>query len=227
MKTSALDYLFAGLCIGSIAAAALGVTVGLIAFVSTRLLGAYHIIADALAFLLSYGLLSALFLRLILWIWPLRPGDYSMDHPHFAYWKLFTVVHEFGRFALAPFTTVFAKPLVAALFGGKIGRNVAFGGHMNEPPLVSVGDDAILGQDCVITAHAITSGRIVLGEVMIGRGATVGVNAVVMPGVEIGEGAVVAAASVVGMGTKIPPGELWGGAPARKIKDLVPTDIRG
>ena len=227
MKTSPLDYLLAALCIGLIAAASLAITGGLIAAVSVRLFGAYHVIADALAFALLYGLLSALFVRLILRIWPLRPGDYSMDHPHFAYWKLFTVVHEFGRFALLPFTTVFAKPLVAALFGARIGRNVAFGGHMNEPPLVSVGDDAILGQDCVITAHAITSGRIILGQVTIGRGATVGVNAVVLPGVEIGDGAVVAAASVVSMGSKIPAGELWGGTPARKIKDLAPTDVRG
>jgi acetyltransferase-like isoleucine patch superfamily enzyme len=227
MKTSAWDFVLAGLCLAAVGAGAFAITAALAYPFSSRSLGAYHVIADALIFLLLYGVLSALFVRMLLVIWPLRPGDYSMDHPHFAYWKLFTVIHELGRCALLPFTTVFAKPLVAALFGAKMGRNVAFGGHMNEPPLVSVGDNAILGQDCVITAHAIMSGRIILREVSIGRSATIGVNTVVMPGVEIGDGAVVAASSVVSLGTKIPPGEMWGGIPARKIKDLAQTDIRG
>lgn len=227
MKTSAVDFLLSGLCIALIAAVALIVTGSAVAPFSRQLFGAYHVIVDGFFFLLSYGLLSAVFLRLLLWMRPLRPGEYSMDHPHFTYWKLFTAVYEFGRFALAPFTTVFAKPLVAALFGAKVGRNTAFAGHMNEPPLISMGDGAILGQYCVVTAHAITSGRIILREIRIGQRATVGVSAVIMPGVEIGDGSVVAACSVVAMGTRIAPGELWGGVPARKIKDLSQDDIRG
>jgi len=227
VKTSALDYLFAGTCIALVAASALIIIGELVLPLSSRFLGPYHVIADALIFLLGYGLLSALLVRSMLLLWPLRPGEYSMDHPHFAYWKFFTVIHEFGRSALLPFTTVFAKPLVSALFGARIGRNTAFGGHMNEPPLVSIGNGAILGQDCVITGHAITTGRIILGEITIGEGATVGVKAVIMPDVEIGAGSVVAACSVVSMGTKIAPGELWGGIPARKIKDVSHTDIRG
>jgi carbonic anhydrase/acetyltransferase-like protein (isoleucine patch superfamily) len=38
--------------------------------------------------------------------------------------------------------------------------------------------------------------------------------------VEIGENSVVASGAVVLMGTRIPPNELWGGTPARKIKDI-------
>src|SRR6266536_1433273 len=123
MKTSAVDFLISGLCIALIAAVALIVTVSAVAPYSRQAFGAYHVIVDGFFFLLSYGLLSAVFLRLLLWMRPLRPGEYSMDHPHFAYWKLFTAVYEFGRFALLPFTTVFARPLVAALFGAEVGRN--------------------------------------------------------------------------------------------------------
>lgn len=227
MRTSALDFLLSALCIASISAVALVITGTVIAPFSPRFLGPYHVILDVLALLLLYGLVSALFLRVLLRIWPLRPGEYSMDHPHFTYWKMFTVVYELGRFALAPFTTVFAKPMVAALFGAKVGRNTAFAGHINEPPLISISDGAVLGQYCVVTAHAITNGRIILREVKIGHGATVGVSAVIMPGVEIGDGSVVAACSVVGMGTRIAAGELWAGIPARKIKDLSHSDIRG
>ncbi len=189
MKTRALDFLLSGICIGLIAAVSLLLIGALVAPYSSALLGQYHVVADVFALFLTYGLASAIFVRLMLRLSPLRPGDYSMDHPHFTYWKV--------------------------------------AGHVNEPPLISIGDDAILGQDCVVTAHVITSGHIILREIKIARGATVGINAVIMPGVEIGDGAVVASCSVVAMGTRIPAGELWGGVPARKIKDLALSDIRG
>jgi acetyltransferase-like isoleucine patch superfamily enzyme len=130
------------------------------------------------------------------------------------------VVYEFGRGALLPFTTVFAKPLVAKLFGAKIGKDIALAGHLVDPEFITIGDEAIVGQGSVVTAHAITSGYLVLAPVNIGARATIGVNAVVMSGVEVGEGSVVTAGAVVPPDTKIPPGELWGGVPARKIKDL-------
>jgi acetyltransferase-like isoleucine patch superfamily enzyme len=79
----------------------------------------------------------------------------------------------------------------------------------------------------VLTAHAITSGHIILREIRVERGATVGVHAVIMPGVEIGEEAIVAAGSIVPMNTKIGAGEVWAGIPARKIKDIEPSEIRG
>nr|WP_243748635.1 DapH/DapD/GlmU-related protein [Pseudomaricurvus alcaniphilus] len=138
----------------------------------------------------------------------------------FTWWKLFTVIYEFGRGALLPFTTVFAKPLVAKLFGASVGKDIALGGHLVDPQLISIGDEAIIGQGSVVTAHTITSGKLILSPVFIHRNATVGVNAVVMSGVSIGEGSVVTAGSVVPPDTKIPAMELWGGMPAKKIKSL-------
>jgi acetyltransferase-like isoleucine patch superfamily enzyme len=45
-----------------------------------------------------------------------------------------------------------------------------------------------------------------------------GVNVVVLAGVNIGDGAVIAAGSVV---TKsVPSGQLWGGIPARLIREV-------
>lgn len=226
VKTHPLDFLLAALALGLVLALSLAVTAIAIVPISSRWLGDYHILADSALFLLGYGLISASLTRMLLMLWPLRVGDYPMEGPIFVYWKLLTVIYEFGRGALLPFTTVFARPLVALLFGARIGRNVALGGLIGDPSLVSVGDGAILGANSVITPHAITSGQIILREIKIGRAATVGVNAVIMAGVEIGDGAIVASGAVVSLNTKIPSRELWGGMPARKIKDIGPSEVR-
>jgi acetyltransferase-like isoleucine patch superfamily enzyme len=226
VKTGALDFLIAGLALGLILALSVAATGFLVMPLSMRWLGDYHVLVDGASLLLSYGLLSALLATVLQKLWPLRPGDYGMDQPIFVYWKLLTVNYEFGRGALLPFTTVFARPLVAKLFGARVGANVAFGGRIADPGLVSVGDGAVLGHNSVITPHAITSGQIILREVSIGRGATVGVNVVIMAGVQVGDSAIVTAGAVVPPHTSIPAGELWGGVPARKIKNLAPSDIR-
>lgn len=221
MKTELFDYLLSAIVISvltgiGLCAAALG------AWGFTRnTLGVYHVLADALVFLLAFGLASALCCRLIVSAGLLRPGSYPMGDPLFRWWKLFTVVYEFGRGALLPFTTVFARPLVAKLFGARIGSDIALGGRLVDPQFIAIGDEAIIGQDSVITAHTITSGTLTLSPVVIGARATVGVNVVVMSGVRVGEGAIIAAGAVLPPGSVIPPGELWGGTPARKLKDAV------
>ena len=227
MKTSPLDFILSVLLISLLIALSLMLTATASLYISKPLFGAYYIIFDLLILLLFYGLLSAAFIRLALTIRPLTAGSHSMEDRVFIYWKLITVIYEFGRGALLPFTSVFAKPLVAKMFGAKIGNDIALGGHLVDPELITIGNEAIIGQDSVITAHAITSGAIILTEVLIGDRATVGVNVVVMPGVVIGEDAVVAAGAVVAPNTRIPAGELWGGIPAKKIKDIEASDIRG
>ena len=226
MQTDPKDFLLSGLALAGLAILTVLIVVLGVQPLSARVFGAYHWLVDGVAMLLVYGLLSSLLVRSMLAVFPLRPGEYRMNDPHFTYWKFYTVVHEFGRGALLPFTTVFAKPLVAMLFGARVGRNTAMGGMLVDPPLISIGDFAIIGLDSAVVAHAITSGSIILKPVKIGHSATVGVHAVVMPGADIGDGAVVTAGSVVTMNTVVPPNELWGGIPAKKIKDLQPTDVR-
>ena len=54
--------------------------------------------------------------------------------------------------------------------------------------------------------------------VTIGDNVWVGASCVVLPGCTIGDNSVIAAGSVVTR--DVPPGELWGGVPARKIRDI-------
>jgi len=60
-------------------------------------------------------------------------------------------------------------------------------------------------------------------ETVIEADAWIGFGTIVMQGIRVGRGSVVAAGSVV---TKdVPPYEIWGGVPARKIRDRF-TDPR-
>lgn len=55
-------------------------------------------------------------------------------------------------------------------------------------------------------------------DIVVGEGSWICMDSVILPGVTIGSGSIIAAGSVV---TKnVPCNELWGGIPAKKIKDL-------
>ena len=54
----------------------------------------------------------------------------------------------------------------------------------------------------------------------LGKGASVGINAILHEAVTVGDGAAIADNAVVPPKTHVPDGELWGGAPAAFIKKL-------
>ena len=131
MKTSYFDFLLCGAVIGAIVAGALGLVAVLIPLTKALALE-YHVIVDFLLGLLFYGLLSALLVRLLLKLRPMPAGEYAMDSAVFTYWKLLTIVIRLGQGALLPFTPVFVRPLVAVLFGARVGANVALGGTIDD-----------------------------------------------------------------------------------------------
>ena len=55
--------------------------------------------------------------------------------------------------------------------------------------------------------------------VVVKRNVWIGAGVIVLPGVTIGENSVIAAGSVVT--TNVPSNQLWAGAPARFIKELI------
>ncbi len=77
----------------------------------------------------------------------------------------------------------------------------------------SAGRPAVLGNDVSLGHGAIVHAA------TVHDGALIGMNAVVLDAAEVGEGSIVAAGAVVVGGTKIPPHQVWGGIPARYIKD--------
>jgi acetyltransferase-like isoleucine patch superfamily enzyme len=84
------------------------------------------------------------------------------------------------------------------------------------PRLITVEEDAVVGYRTTILCHEYTSDKYRIGPVVIGRRATIGANCTLLPGVVVGEGATVSAMSLVNR--DVPPGELWGGVPARPLR---------
>jgi carbonic anhydrase/acetyltransferase-like protein (isoleucine patch superfamily) len=75
-----------------------------------------------------------------------------------------------------------------------------------------IGDDVTVGHQALL--HACT----------IEDGAFVGMKACVMDGAVVEKGAMVAAGALVTAGRRIPAGQLWGGSPARFMRNLTAED---
>ena len=71
----------------------------------------------------------------------------------------------------------------------------------------------------MLNGHLVERGELIFSPITIGDGALIGTGVMIQPGVHIGEGAVIASQAVVPKYKTIPAGEVWGGVPARKIKD--------
>jgi serine acetyltransferase len=216
MKATLGDLARCGILVAVIFAMSLALVGTLVHPVTTHYLAEYHVVVDFLALLVAYGVVSGLLIRFLVRIRKLEPGEHTEDSSSFAYWKLLTILHRLGQSALMPFTPVFLRPVVATLFGARVGRNVAIGGSIDDPYLVALGDGAILGNNSLVAGSMMTGGRLTVGDVRIGAGATVGANSVILPGTHLGDGAQLLGGSIVVAGTKIPAGETWRGNPARK-----------
>ena len=170
-------------------------------------------------FLILFSLSSAMLLRFIRKIFPFKYGEYDLNHSQFFLWKLHAVHMHLSFPILKIFCPVFLRPLIYKIFGANIGAEVAIAGKILDPFLTSMENNAVIGEDSIITCHAISVSKFYLAPVKIKQGAVVGINSVVMPGVTIEKGAIILPNSVVKMGTTVPANEVWGGIPAKKIKE--------
>lgn len=92
---------------------------------------------------------------------------------------------------------------------------------------ISIGAETAIGMEAmfVTSSHPLDengrfSTRAVPRPVVVGDGCWIGARALILPGVTIGDGVIVAAGAVVAKDCE--PRGLYGGVPARRIKDLDP-----
>jgi carbonic anhydrase/acetyltransferase-like protein (isoleucine patch superfamily) len=79
----------------------------------------------------------------------------------------------------------------------------------------------IIGNNVSIGHHAIVHGCTVEDNVLIGMGA------IIMDRAKIGSNSIIAAGSVVLEDTVVPPGSIFAGVPAKKVKDISQELLKG
>ena len=79
----------------------------------------------------------------------------------------------------------------------------------------------IIGNNVSIGHNAIVHGCRIHDNVLIGMGA------IVMDNAEIGSNSIIAAGAVVLEGTQVPPGVIYAGVSAKKVKDIEQAHIQG
>ncbi|GAB6089099.1 hypothetical protein JCM12856_06920 [Spirochaeta dissipatitropha] len=126
---------------------------------------------------------------------------------------------------LTPRPAVF---LYRSMLHMKIGNNVGLVNGLEldriHPSLIEIEDDVIIGWKATIMSHEFTHTRLRFARVLIKKGALIGAHSVIRCGVTIGEHAIVAMCSYVT--SDIPANQVWGGNPARYIRDVTEDDLR-
>jgi acetyltransferase-like isoleucine patch superfamily enzyme len=181
-------------------------------------------IVVALIFIYLYGF--AIY-RLFLYVLPLKEGDiaeHSREEFVFHVYLLFYLIlfRPLIESGLLPLPVM---RLVYIALGACLGNNTYSSGIILDPPLTRIGANTIIGQYALLIAHVIEGKRLAHYRIKIGNNVTVGAHAVIMAGVTIEDNAVVGVGAVVPKGTYIGAGEVWGGVPAKKIKDIEKPDV--
>lgn len=194
-------------------------------------------------YLLTFVPVSAIFK----WIFAgkLVCGEFCHFAPEAEKWRrtmLFATVNE--RFGLVN-TKAFAflSGLRYRLFGSRIDYFVvtAFNCEIYEPELVMVGPQSLIGMGALLLGHITTGAvnRLRIGPIRIGSRCVIGCYSVIMCNVVLGDEVVVGTGAIVDHGARmgdrsvllnnsylppsavVPEDEVWGGTPARKIKDQI------
>lgn len=167
-------------------------------------------------------LYAILVYRALLYLVPLPQGVVTPHTPQETITNLNILFYLllFNSLIRTHFIPVPLLRLVYLALGARLGSNTYCAGVMLDPALTEIGSNSIVGHDAVIFAHVIEGERLELQPVRIGDNVTIGATAVIMAGVKIGDGSIISAGAVVTKDSCIGAAEVWGGIPARKLKDL-------
>ena len=148
-------------------------------------------------------------------------------------WFIHNALFYLVRFTFLPFVTLtpFGIWFLKAM-GMKMGKRPYINTELiSDPQLITLGDDVVIGGSATIFAHYGGGGYLVIEPVVIHSKVTIGLRATVMGDVIIGAGATILPHSVLLPGSRVREGETWGGVPARLISraemDAFKAEIRG
>ncbi len=163
-------------------------------------------------------LVCAAVVRVIARFFPVPDGDHKKGSAEYDRWQAQAFVLVISCNLLDRWLPILVRAQWYMLFGARLPHSARVAGRVLDCPLVKMEDNALLGMECLVTAHYETAEGIRVGRVSIGKNATVGMRAVVLPGVTVEDDAIVAASALVPSGRRIPAGETWAGIPARPLR---------
>ena len=136
-------------------------------------------------------------------------------------WAICGQIHRSTQPFLAHIVPSFFANAYYRLAGCKIGKNVNINSvTINDPSLVELGDNVVIGGGATLNGHLVEKGNLVLEKIIVGKNSTVGGATMVGPGARIGENSILGNRAVLAKRKVIPDGEIWVGIPARPISSL-------
>jgi hypothetical protein len=170
--------------------------------------------------LMAWCLLDLLFMGFVGMI--MRPRTENAQAPTHSWltirWGFMSLLQRLAKPALTWFIPSFFGDLYYRMVGTKVGRGSQLNStQINDAFMVEIGSKTVIGGEASINAHLFESNGIHLAKVVIGSKCVIGTRSQVNPGCVIGDGAVLASKAVLPKFTEIPPGEIWGGIPAKCI----------
>lgn len=167
-----------------------------------------------------YFLCGLIVFRMFFIFFPIKAGEIRADSRE----DFLSNIHI--CYLLVLFDPIFKNPLLPVfvttplyqLLGAKIGKNTYSNGVILDPYFVTVGNNTILGMECLLIPHALEGSRLAYYPIKIGDNVTIGTRAIIHAGVTIENGAIVGSGAVVTKNKHIGENEIWGGVPAKYIK---------
>ncbi len=159
--------------------------------------------------LLTYGLITAILLRLLAHLLP--PGFHRADGR--AGWAAWFAEGLAGtaRIGLFPIYASLITPLWLRLLGARVGRRVETSTVLALPHLLRLADGSFLADDAQLAAYELGGGWLRLGYASVGERAFVGNSGMVGPGREVPDGGLIGVLSAAP--ASAPAGSTWLGQP--------------
>lgn len=148
-------------------------------------------------------------------------------------WRRFIFNYAYKAYILEFAYKHHLRPAIWRSLGCKVGKRVHIGHGVRldfgNAERITVGDNVLIANGVTLLCHRrdmsgyhvgmrITDMPMKYGDIPLGRGCYIGINATIMPGVHIGEGAVIGSCALV---TKdIPAWTIATGVPAKVVKEV-------
>jgi non-ribosomal peptide synthetase-like protein len=149
-----------------------------------------------------------------------KPGLYSIYSKECLSWMGYNSMILLANAAfldvlrISPFQNFFYR-----VMGAKVGKGVNVNtSGLADLELLEIGDHVTVGGGVALICHASERGLIRLAPTKLGNNVSIGIGSVIMPDVEMGDRVTIAPMSFVPKGSRIPSGALWGGNPAKDLR---------